>query len=146
MSFKHDDAENLAAPLPSVLGIRPGMRLCVINAPDGFLDALAPLPEGVELLLESRTGLDVTVFFAQKKTELVAQLPRLVRGMAVTGGIWVCFPEAQGPTAPSEDFVRLAALEVGLTDTKKAVLDATWTALRLAWKPRPRPEKPRVEA
>ena len=138
----------LLAPLPSMLGIRPGMRVSVLNAPPSFLKKLAPLPPGVELVDTARTGLDVTVFFTQKKTELIEQLPRLARGMAVTGGIWVCFPHAaEGPQVPTEDFVRLAALEMGLNDNKKMLLDPAWTGLRLVWKPRsPRLEKPQVEA
>ena len=138
----------LIAPLPSMLGIRPGMHVSVINPPDGFLDALAPLPAGAELLDTARTGLDVTVFFTSKKVELVEKLPALARGMAVTGTIWVCFPHAgDGPTIPTEEFVRLAALEIGLNDNKVALLDPAWSGLRLVWRPRAaRPEKPQVTA
>ena len=138
----------LLAPLPSMLGIRPGMRVSVLSAPEGFLKKLSPLPEGVELVDTARTGLDVTIFFTQKKVELVERLPALARGMAVKGGVWVCFPHAlQGPQVPSEDFIRLAALEIGLEDNKKILLDPMWTGLRLVWRPRaPRAEKPRAEA
>jgi hypothetical protein len=138
----------LLAPLPSLLGIRPGMHVSVINPPDGFLDVLHPLPDGAELLDSARTGLDVTVFFTSKKVELVEKLPGLARGMAVTGTIWVCFPHATlGPTIPTEDFVRLAALEIGLSDNKLLLLDPAWSGLRLVWKPRAaRPEKPQVSA
>ncbi len=138
----------LIAPLPSMLGIRPGMHVSVINPPEGFLDALAPMPAGAELLDSARTGLDVTVFFTSKKVELVEKLPALARGMAVTGTIWVCFPHAgDGPTIPTEEFVRLAALEIGLNDNKVALLDPAWSGLRLVWRPRPaRPEKPQVTA
>lgn len=138
----------LLAPLPSMLGIRPGMRVSIQNAPASFLKKLEPLPQGVELMDTARTGLDVTVYFANKKVELVEKLPKLAQGMAVTGGIWVCFPHASdSPLAPSEDFIRLAALEIGLHDTKKLLLDPEWTGLRLAWKPRsPRAEKPQLQA
>ncbi len=138
----------LIAPLTSMLGIRAGMTVSVHHAPEGFLEALAPLPEGVALLHDSKTGLDVQVLFASKKTELVEKLGPLTRGMAVTGAIWVCFPtNAEAPQAPSEDFVRLAALEMGLTDTKKLMLDPAWTALKLQWKPsRLRPDLPSVRA
>ena len=138
----------LFAPLPSMLGIRPGMCVSLINAPDSFLKKLQPLPDGVSLLDSARTGIDVTVYFAQKKIELVEKLPKLAQGMAVTGGIWVCFPHAsENPLVPSEDFIRLAALEIGLHDNKKLLLDAEWTALRIVWKPRsPRPEKPQLQA
>lgn len=138
----------LLAPLPSMLGIRPGMRVSLLNAPESFLKKLEPLPQGVELLDSARTGLDVTVYFAQKKVELVERLPKLAQGMAVTGCIWVCFPHASElPTAPSEDFIRLAALEIGLHDNKRLLLDPEWTGLRLVWKPRsPRVEKPQPTA
>ena len=138
----------LLAPLPSLLGIRPGMRVSVLNPPDGFFEALKPMPDGAELLDSARTGLDVTIFFTSKKVELVEKLPSLARGMAVTGTIWVCFPHAlEGPTIPTEDFVRLAALEIGLNDNKLLLLDPAWSGLRLVWRPRAaRPEKPQVSA
>jgi len=134
--------------LPVLLGIRPGMRVSVLNAPEGFLERLAPLPEGVALIDNSKTGLDLTLYFSTKKTDLLEKLPVLARGMAVTGHIWVCFPAAtETSQCPTEDFVRVAALEIGLSDDKKLVVDAGWTGLRLAWKPRaPRLEKPQISA
>jgi hypothetical protein len=139
---------HLIASLASLLGIRPGMNVSVLNAPEGFLEKLLPLPEGTHLVDTSRLGLDCTVFFTQKKMELVEKLPALARGLSVTGGVWVCYPHAlEGPQVPTEDFVRLAALEMGLTDVKKVLLDPAWTGLRLVWRPRPpRPEKPQVQA
>ena len=134
--------------LPMLLGIRPGMRVSVLNAPEGFLPKLAPLPEGVALIDTSKTGLDLTIYFTTKKTELVEKLPVLARAMSVTGSVWVCFPAATESSAvPTEDFVRMAALEIGLSDDKKVVVDLGWTALRLAWKPRaPRLDKPQIQA
>jgi hypothetical protein len=138
----------LIAPLTSMLGIRAGMNVAIHHAPDGFLEALLPLPEGAALVADAKTGLDVQVLFSTRKLELIEKLTGLTRGMAVMGSIWVCFPtNSDSPHAPSEDFVRLAALEMGLTDTKKLMLDPAWTSLKLQWKPRgPRLEKPTVQA
>jgi len=138
----------LIAPLSSMLGIRGGMHVSIVNPPDGFMQALLPLPEGTALLDAARTGIDLTVFFTQKKTELIERLAGLSHHMSVTGAVWVVFPHGvEGPHVPSEDFVRLAALEMGLTDTKKLMLDPAWLGLRLQRKPRaPRPETPRAEA
>jgi hypothetical protein len=133
----------LLAPLTSMLGIRGGMNVSILNAPPGFLEALLPLPEGTALVDSSKTGLDVQVLFTARKLELLEKLTTLTQKMAVMGAIWVCFPAAEDPHAPSEDFVRLAALELGLTDTRKLLLDPSWVALKLQWKPRPpRPEIP----
>lgn len=132
----------LIAPLTSMLGIRAGMNVSIHNAPAGFMEALLPLPEGAALIDSAKTGLDVQVLFSTRKTELVEKLASLTRGMAVTGAIWVAFPTStELPHAPSEDFVRLAALEMGLTDTKKVMLDPAWTALKLQRKAKP----PRVD-
>ncbi len=133
----------LLAPLPAMLGIRSGAKVSVINPPPGFAQRLNPLPEGVEFLITARTGLDVILFFTEDKIELVERLPALSRAMALTGGIWVCWPRSEGRAALSEDFVRLAALDIGMVDDKRCAIDETWSGLRLVWRPRgPRPEKP----
>lgn len=138
----------LIAPLTSMLGIRPGMTVSVHHAPPGFLEALTPLPEGVALVESSKVGVDLQVLFTAKKTTVVEKLGSLSRAMSVVGSIWVCFPTTpDSPQAPSEDFVRLAALEMGLTDTKKVMLGPEWTALKLKRKSRtPRLEAPSAEA
>ena len=112
------------------------------------MEKLLPLPEGAALVDSSKLGLDLTIFFTHRKTELVEQLAKLSRGMAVMGAIWVVFPvESTDVLAPNEDFVRLAALEMGLTDTKKVLLDPAWVALRLQWRAKPpRAELPQANA
>lgn len=136
------------ASIASMLGVRAGMTIAVHHPPEGFMEALLPLPEGAALLNDSKTGLDVQVIFTAKKTEVVERLGPCMRGMAVTGAIWMVFPtNSDSPHAPNEDFVRLAALESGLVDTKKVMLDPAWTALKLQWKPRgPRVELPSARA
>ncbi len=129
-----------------VLGIRPGMKLSLMNAPDGFVELLSPLPAGSEWLPSAKTGLDITLFFTSRKVELVEKLPSLAQGMAVTGSIWVCYMAGtDNPAVPTEEFIRLAALEVGLVDNKRAILTSKWAGLRLVWRPRtPRLEKPQI--
>ena len=123
------------------------MNVAIFNPPNGFFEALMPLPEGAAIIENAKTGLDLQVLFTAKKTELVEKLASLSRGMSVTGSIWVCFPTVELVHTPSEDFVRLAALEMGLTDTKKVLVDPAWWALKLQWKPRnPRPEIPSARA
>lgn len=129
--------------LPVVLGIKTGSKVSVINPPPGFVHRLNPLPEGVEFLITARTGLDVILFFTRDAKELVARLPALSRAMAVNGGIWICWPEAPDlRSTVNEDFIRQAALDIGLVDNKRASLDAVWSGLRLVWRPKGRLEKP----
>jgi len=129
--------------LTVALGIRSGTKVSVINPPPGFVGKLNPLPEGVEFLITAVTGLDVILFFTREPSEIVARLPALSRAMAVRGGIWVCWPEGEPQCKVTEDFVRLAALDIGLVDDKVWNLDGIWRGLRLVWKPRERKEPPR---
>ena len=138
----------LLAPLTSLLGIRPGMTVHVVNPADGFMEVLLPLPEGAVLLDTSRTGIDLTIVFTPTKVDAVAKLSALARGMAVNGAIWAVYSTtSDSAQAPTEEFIRLAAIELGLTDTKRLMLGPAWSALRLQWRPRaPRLETPRAEA
>lgn len=147
-SWPRGDEVNSFLSYQVLLGVRPGMRISLINAPPSFLNALGELPQSVSVLDSCPTGLDVIFFFSNKKHELVERLPKLAQTMALTGCIWVLFPPSPGaPSGPNdglvEDFIRFAALEMGLVDNKRILLDTHWTALRLVWqKKSPKPEKP----
>lgn len=131
------------ASLPAMLGIKAGHKVSVINPPRGFVQRLNPLPDGVEFLITAQSGLDVILFFTSEAQELVQRLPALSRAMALTGGIWVCWPSGEGvKSSLSEDFVRQAALDIGMVDNKICLIDETWTGLRLVRRPRGRLDKP----
>lgn len=144
MSFGPPD---VIAPLSSLLQLRPGMNVSVRNPPKGFLEALLPLPEGAALVDTAKTGLDAIVFFTDKKLELIEHLTRGVQEMSVTGSLWAIFPTGEAPGAPTEEFVRLAGLELGLEDNRRAFLGPAWVGLRLQWRRgSPRLEKPQAQA
>ncbi len=137
---------SLVPPLSPLFAIRAGMNVSVHNPPPGFLEALM-LPDGAALVDSSKLGLDVQILFSTTKPALIEQLTRLIQKMAVLGAIWVCVPEKQDPYTPSEDFARLAAVELGLTDVKRIALGSSWKALKLQRKgSSPRPELPEVRA
>ena len=62
-----------ATPLWRKLGIREGSRVRLVNAPDGFDDALvaiAPLPHAVDFLRRSAKDIDVVVLFTTERRVL----------------------------------------------------------------------------
>ena len=122
-------------PLPRKLGIKPGHRLALVAAPDGFLGGtLGPLPEGVEIAAGLDGHVDVAVVFVTAVAELTETLPALAAATAPDGAIWVAWPKraSRVPTDMSEDRVRDVALPTGLVDTKVCAIDATWSGLRLS--------------
>jgi hypothetical protein len=56
--------------------------------------------------------------------------------MTPTGGLWIAWPKKTSgvATTVTDHAVRECALALGLVHNKVGALDATWTALRLAWR------------
>ena len=115
-------------PLPKKLGIKPGHRLLLVDAPDGF--ALEDLPDGVT---EADGEADVIVAFRLSRDQLAADLPALRRRMDKAAGLWIAWPKraSKVETDLTEDVVRELALANTLVDNKVAALDEKWSGLRL---------------
>jgi hypothetical protein len=121
-------------PLPRKLGIKPGQRVLLLGAPDGFEpDTLGALPDGVTVARSARGTADVIVAFFTARAELVRRLPVLRARMEQAAGLWIAWPKrASGvPSDLTEDVVRELALAHRLVDNKVAAVDATWSGLRL---------------
>jgi hypothetical protein len=122
-------------PLPKKLGIKPGHRVAVLHAPEGFRTTLEPLPEDVELFdaLDAVDALDIVLWFGTERAAL-ERIVKDVRGvLEQNGGLWIGWPKrASGiPTEVTDDIVRDVALPTGLVDNKICAIDADWSGIRL---------------
>jgi hypothetical protein len=121
-------------PLPRKLGIKPGHRVLLLAAPEGFEDGtLGPLPDGVRVARRARGTADVIVSFHTARAELARRMPALRSLMEPAAGLWIAWPKRASGVATdlTEDVVRGLALEHVLVDNKVAAIDATWSGLRL---------------
>jgi len=143
-------------PLPKKLGIKPGARVGLAGAPDGFGALLEPLPDGARIeagaaaaagapaagsagavlpgpVLPGTGPFDVIVFFTVEQAELAGRLGDLRARMAPAAGLWIAWPKrASGvPTDMTEDVIREIALPTGLVDNKVCAIDQVWSGLRL---------------
>lgn len=133
-------------PLAEKLGIRPGNRLIVIDAPHGWVGSVLTVPYGVRVGGLRMRSADVILLFTLSRSTLEARRHGVLARLPATGSLWVAWPKRSGPisTDLTEDVVRAALLPAGVVDVKVAALDATWsglkfvvrTATRSAW-PRP---------
>jgi hypothetical protein len=122
-------------PLARKLGIRGGQRVAFVAAPEGFADAIGPLP-GVDITSRLRGPLDVTVFFTRRRGELRRRFEALKRALDPAGGLWIAWPKRSSgvDTDLTEDVVRQLALANGLVDNKVCAIDETWSGLRLVYR------------
>lgn len=124
-------------PLAKKLGIAPERTVCVLGAPEGFLDVLATtLPEAVAVRTRAAGTADVIVSFHTARAKLEARVDSLLRVLDVDGGLWIAWPKrASGvPTDITEDTVREVFLPLGLVDNKVCAIDDTWSGLRVVWR------------
>ncbi|GAA0561310.1 DUF3052 family protein [Paractinoplanes ferrugineus] len=126
-------------PLPRKLGIKPGHRVALLEAPAGFEATLEDLPDGVvirpDLAADLAAGVptDVIVLFVTERHVLRARLDEVRRGLAQNGGFWVAWPKraSKVPTDVTEDVIRAIALPTGLVDNKVCAINEIWSGLRL---------------
>jgi hypothetical protein len=126
-----------STPLVRKLGIRPGHRLLLSGAPDGFVEEfLGPLPEGATLLRSTRPPLDVAVVFAVRRAELRRRFASAVEALEVDGGLWVAWPKKASGVATELDFaaVQRHGLDEGMVDNKSCAVTDVWSGLRFVWR------------
>jgi len=114
-------------PLPKKLGIKPGHRVLLLNAPEGF-----ELP-GVPVVRRATGLADVILSFHLERREFERRLPVLRERMEQNAGLWIAWPKraSKVPTDMTEDVVRDFALANRLVDNKVCAIDEIWSGLRL---------------
>ena len=125
-----------ATPLVRKLGIKPGHRVAVLNAPAGFSETLGTLPEDVEIVdsLDADKGAyDVVLWFGTRRAELERIVYDVRAVLEQNGGLWIGWPKrASGiATEVTDDVVRDVALPTGLVDNKICAIDEAWSGVRL---------------
>jgi hypothetical protein len=130
-------------PLPRKLGIKPGARLGLIGAPDGFDATLGELPAEVSVRRRLAGTFDVIVAFCSRRRDLERRLAALKEALDPAGGLWIAWPKRTSGVSSdlSEDIVRSLGLAAGLVDNKVCAIDEVWSGLRLVVRLRDRPAR-----
>ena len=115
------------------LGIKPGTRIAIVNAPREYPKTLGKLPAGVTVANVARGKLPFIHFFVVDRAVLEKRLPALLRALAPAGALWISWPKKASGVATdiTEDVVRAVALPTGLVDVKVAAIDEVWSGLKL---------------
>ena len=114
-----------ATPQARKLGLKPGLRLGLVNAPAGWAPTDPP-----PTVPAADGAADVLIVFVRSAAEL-AGLVEQARRVFPDGALWVAWPRRAGGHVSdvSENGIRDAVLPHGLVDVKVAAIDATWSGL-----------------
>lgn len=120
-------------PLAKKLGIKPGFRIKLINAPHHYMELFTDLPPNLYFDDTPVSQKDFIHFFTLNKDELLIRLPLLKGQIKSEGMIWISWPKKASKviTDVTEDLVRDTALKSGLVDIKVCAVDETWSGLKL---------------
>ncbi len=121
-------------PLPKKLGVKPGSRVLLLNAPEGFVLQDVPVVRRAQGLA------DVILSFHTERSDLQKRMPVLRERMRQDARLWIAWPKraSKRPTDLTEDVVRELALENRLVDNKVAAIDEIWSGLQLVIRMRDR--------
>jgi hypothetical protein len=129
--------------LTQKLGIKPGARVALVRAPEGFERSLKPMPDGARLRHQARGEHEVVMFFATRLAELERRFDTLARATCYAGGLWIAWPKRTAGVATDlrESIVREVGLAHGLVDNKVCAVDDTWSGLRFVYRLKDRPAR-----
>ncbi len=119
-------------PLAKKLGIKPGHRVSLMNAPERFEPLLGEIPPDVTLSRRLGKGVNVVLLFVTTDAGMKRSFAKAQAALAQDGGLWVCWPKrASGvETDLTENTIRDYGLACGLVDNKVCAVDETWSGLR----------------
>ncbi len=123
-------------PLPKKLGIKPGVSIALLDAPEGFEHQLKPLPDDVQLSrgLPGGTSAYVILLFARSLADLAEKFPAAASALGKGGRLWIVWPKRTSGIQSdlSERNVREFGLAAGFVDYKISAIDQTWSGLCFA--------------
>lgn len=116
-------------PVAAKLGVKDGMRVCILGAPPGFADALKPLPPKVTLTGRAEAA-DLYLCVIRNARELAAHVNRLPV-LIDKQTLWLVWPKKTSRIQSDVDgnIVREAGLAAGWVDFKVCSVSDTWSAL-----------------
>jgi hypothetical protein len=118
--------------LPKKLGIKPGFRVCLVDAPREVSEELSAELAECEIIRDGKNPLDFVMAFTKSKKTLPAQFKRVHQQLTPAGMFWVSWPKKSSGVATDldENIVREIGLAAGLVDVKVCAVTEIWSGLK----------------
>ena len=112
--------------------VKPGQRMVLLNAPAGYAEALAPLPEGVAVSTAPAADADFVQVFVKDSAELHSLGPQAIGSARPDGLLWICYPKKSSKVATdlTRDVLWDLVKQYGVVGVTLVSIDDTWSAMR----------------
>ena len=121
-----------ASPLTKKLGIKAGHKVLVMNAPEGYLDSLTDLPQGIEPTTIADGTFDFVQVFVSSKADVDYLGPTGLGALQPGGFLWFSYTEKSSKitTDISRDTGWDSLTAAKMRPVSQISIDETWSALR----------------
>ncbi len=123
-------------PLAQKLGLKEGLKIAILNPPQGYSRALGNFRKDVFSVEQSEGRLDFLQFFTKQRAELESSFPSLKQKLSQTGALWISWSKGTSKvgTDLTENIVREMGLKNGMVDVKVCAVDETWSGLKFVYR------------
>lgn len=114
------------------LQMKAGHRVLLLHPPAGYPQALAPLPEGVEIVTQVESSVNLLLLFAEQRSVLDASLPQLEPILTSKILFWIAYLKggSKAGTDLNRDRLWEAMAPQNWTSVTLIALDTRWSAMR----------------
>lgn len=119
-------------PTVAKLGVKPGFRVCFVNAPAGYVAGLGLPP--VEFVSLTQGDLDFVQLFVTTSEEYSELFPAARDSLKKNGQLWASWPKGGKKGELNETAIRDIGLSLGMVDVKVIAVDEKWSGLKFMFR------------
>jgi hypothetical protein len=114
------------------LGIKPGQKMLILNAPEGYIQTLGTLPAGNEVKTAAEGTFDFVQLFVRNKADIDNHAATAMHSLKPGGLLWFTYPKKSSniKTDITRDIGWDALMAAGIRPVTQIAIDDTWSALR----------------
>jgi hypothetical protein len=114
------------------LGIKPGQRMLIMNAPEDYIQMLGVLPEGAEVKTSAGEIFDFVQVFVYNQADIDGNATTAIQALKPGGLLWFTYPKKSSgvKTNITRDIGWEGLMNAGMRPVTQIAIDDTWSALR----------------
>lgn len=114
------------------LYIKPGYKIAIVNAPEGYMEALGDLPEGVEIIRNLNGQFDLVQVFINSRADVEQMALIAIGALKPNGTLWFAYPKKSSKvkTDINRDSGWDTVVTAGWGGVRQISIDETWSALQ----------------
>jgi hypothetical protein len=114
------------------LGIKPGQKMLILNAPEAYMHLLGTLPEGAEVKTRAEGTFDFVQAFMYNKADVESYAMAAMQALKPGGLLWFTYPKKTSSikTDITRDNGWEEVMNAGIRPVTQIAIDETWSALR----------------